>query len=411
MKILLIHNEYRQPGGEEVVVEQERQLLQQAGHQVVHYRRSNVETEGISGLGQLSLVKKIVWASDARQDVALLLRNQKPQIVHVHNTFMVISPSIYSACREAGVPVVQTLHNFRLFCPAAFFYRDGHVCEDCSDHSLWRGIQHACYRQSRPTTAAVALMLEFHRLRHTWEQGIDTFIALNEFARNKFISLGLPAEKVCVKPNFLYSDPGKRTEPGQYAMFAGRLSPEKGVSTLLSAWARLKTRIPLRIIGDGPLLPTLQAEAAKRGLSDVHFEGRLNREQTLAAFKGASFMLFPSLWYENFPMVIAEAFACSTPVIGSRLGALEVIVQDGHTGLHFAPGDPADLATKVEWAWNHPEKVQVMGSNARQEFETKYTAEKNYTLLMEIYERAIRRRTPEPTPLSDEAPTHPETVS
>jgi glycosyltransferase involved in cell wall biosynthesis len=411
VKILLIHNEYRQPGGEEVVVEQERQLLQQAGHQVVHYRRSNVETEGISGLGQLSLVKKIVWASDARQDVALLLRNQKPQIVHVHNTFMVISPSIYSACREAGVPVVQTLHNFRLFCPAAFFYRDGHVCEDCSDHSLWRGIQHACYRQSRPTTAAVALMLEFHRLRHTWEQGIDTFIALNEFARNKFISLGLPAEKVCVKPNFLYSDPGKRTEPGQYAMFAGRLSPEKGVSTLLSAWARLKTRIPLRIIGDGPLLPTLQAEAAKRGLSDVHFEGRLNREQTLAAFKGASFMLFPSLWYENFPMVIAEAFACSTPVIGSRLGALEVIVQDGHTGLHFAPGDPADLATKVEWAWNHPEKVQVMGSNARQEFETKYTAEKNYTLLMEIYERAIRRRTPEPTPLSDEAPTHPETVS
>lgn len=402
MKVLLIHNEYRQHGGEEVVVEQERQLLQQAGHQVVHYRRSNQETEGISGLGQLSLIKKIVWASDARQDVARLLRTERPQVVHVHNTFMVISPSIYSACQEAGVPVVQTLHNFRLFCPAAFFYRDGHVCEDCADHSLLRGIQHACYRESRPTTAAVAMMLEFHRLRHTWERGVDIFIALNEFARSKFISLGLPAEKVCVKPNFLYSDPGERTAGGRYAMFAGRLSPEKGVSTILAAWAQLKTRIPLRIIGDGPLLANLQAEAAKLDLAGVHFEGRLNREQTIAAFKGASFMLFPSLWYENFPMVIAEAFACSTPVIGSRLGAMEVIVQDGRTGLHCGPGDAADLAAKVEWAWSHPEEMRAMGNNARREFESHYTAEKNYRLLMDIYERALRRRSVEPKPVRDE---------
>lgn len=366
--------------------------MQQAGHQVIHYRRSNAETEGISGLGQLGLIKKIVWASDARQDVARLLHAEKPHIVHVHNTFMVISPAIYSACQEAGVPVVQTLHNFRLFCPAAFFYRDGHVCEDCVEHSLLRGIQHACYRASRPTTAVVALMLEFHRLRRTWQTGIDAFIALNDFARDKFVSLGLPAEKVCVKPNFLFSDPGKRTAPGQYAMFAGRLSPEKGVSTILAAWALLKTRVPLRIIGDGPILQSLQAEARSMGLADVHFDGRLNREQTIAAFKGASFMLFPSLWYENFPMVIAEAFACSTPVIGSRLGAMQVIVKDGRTGLHVNPGDAADLAAKVEWAWSHLEEMRAMGSNARQEFESKYTAETNYKLLMEIYERVMRAR-------------------
>lgn len=178
----------------------------------------------------------------------------------------------------------------------------------------------------------------------------------------------------------------------------------------MAAWARLKTRVPLRIIGDGPLLSTLQAEAAKLGLADVHFDGRLNREQTIAAFKGASFMLFPSLWYENFPMVIAEAFACSTPVIGSRLGAMEVIVQDSRTGLHCTPGDAADLATKVEWAWSHPEEMRTMGNNARQEFETKYTAEKNYTLLMKIYERAMRG-TPEPSPLLQEVPTRPETVA
>ncbi len=402
LKVLFVHNEYRQHGGEEVVVDQEMQLLQKAGHQVIQYRRSNAETEAISGFGQLGLLKTILWASDSRQDIARLLQKEKPDIVHVHNTFMVISPSIYSACQEAGVPVVQTLHNFRLFCPAAFFYRDGHVCEDCVEHSLWEGIRHSCYRDSKMTTTAVAAMLGFHRMRHTWERGVDTFIALNEFARSKFVELGLPAKKVCVKPNFLFADPGKRTNPGEYAMFAGRLSPEKGVAVILAAWAKLKTPVPLRIVGDGPQLEPLKGEAAKLGLNDVRFEGRLNREQTIATFKNSSFMLFPSLWYENFPMVIAEAFACSTPVIGSKLGAMEVIVEDGRTGLHVNPGDPADLAEKVEWAWNHPEEMRKMGSNARQEFENKYTAEKNYKLLMDIYEKTMRRRGVQPDSLPTE---------
>lgn len=394
MKVLIVHNEYRYPGGEEVVVAQERSLLERAGHQVVSYRRTNWETESDVGLRQIGLIKTIVWAKDSREEMARLLEREKPQVVHVHNTFMVISPSIYSACREAGVPVVQTLHNFRLFCPAAFYYRDGRVCEDCSDHSLWRGIWHACYRESRSTTAAVALMLKFHRMSNTWNQAIEAYIALTGFARGRFIAAGLPEEKLAVKPNFMHPDPGMPTAPREYAMFAGRLSREKGVAILLAAWAKLRSRIPLMIAGDGPELTALQAQAAKLGLADVRFAGRLGREQTLTAMKGARFLLFPSVWYENFPMTIVESFACGTPVIASRLGAMEEIVREGQVGWNFAVGDPDDLAEKVEQVWNNSEQARCMSRQARQEYETRYTAEKNYSLLMEIYENAIRRRVP-----------------
>jgi glycosyltransferase involved in cell wall biosynthesis len=392
VKVLLVHNEYRYPGGEEVVVAQERTLLERAGHQVVTYRRTNWETDSDVGLQQIGLIKRIVWAKDAREEIVRLIAKENPQLVHVHNTFMVISPSIYSACREAGIPVVQTLHNFRMFCPAAFYYREGKVCEDCREHSLWRGVWHACYRESRSTTAAVALMLKFHHVANTWNQTIDAYIALTGFARSRFIVAGLPQERVSVKPNFMDPDPGMPSGPRDYAMFAGRLSPEKGVNTLLDGWAKLKTRVPLLLAGDGPEMETLQSQASRLGLSDVRFAGRLSREQTLASMKGARFLLFPSLWYENFPMTIVESFACGTPVIASGLGAMKEIVQDGRVGLNFAVGDPEDLATKVEWAWNNPEKLRWMSQEARREYETRYTAERNYGMLMEIYQNAMQRR-------------------
>lgn len=389
MKVLLVHNEYRQPG-EEVVVEQERRLLEAAGHVVVPFRRSNWDVEDVSGFEQLVLAKNIVWSSNARRDIAKVLDDEKPDVVHVHNTFMAISPSIYSACQQAGVPVVQTLHNYRLFCPAAFFFRDGKVCEECVEHSLLRGIRYGCYRDSKSATAGLAAMLKFHRIAGTWNRDIDTYVALTQFARTRFVEAGLPEEKVTVKPNFV-ADPGRRTEPGQYALFAGRLSPEKGVSIILQAWKQLKVRVPLRILGDGPLLEPLQREAQELGLQGVVFTGRLDREQTMATVKGASFLIFPSRWYESFPMIIVESFASGTPVIGSRLGAIQEIVEDGRTGLHFTPGDPEALAERVEYAWTHPEKVRAMSAEAREVYETRYSAEKNYHLLMAIYERALSR--------------------
>jgi glycosyltransferase involved in cell wall biosynthesis len=398
MKILLVHNSYQQPGGEDVVFEQERRLLERAGHRVGAYRRSNWEVGDYSGLRQLDLARNTIWSGDTRKRFHSLLLEEKPDLVHVHNTFVMVSPSIYSICHEVGVPVVQTLHNYRLFCPAATFFRDGHICEDCVEHSLWHAVRHRCYRDSLAATATVALMLAVHRQRQTWIRDVDCYIALTEFARKKVVEAGLPANKVFVKPNFVDPDPCSRANgSADHALFVGRLSPEKRVSTLLAAWAQLRNRIPLVVIGGGPQRAQLERDVFDQGLPAVRFHGQLPREQTLAAMHAARFLVFSSELYENFPVTIAESFACGVPVICSRLGGMQEIVEDGRTGLHFAAGDAEDLAAKVDWAWDHPERMQAMGKEARQEYEAKYTAEKNYPLLMEIYQRVIGKRSSDVT--------------
>src|SRR5262249_22696734 len=219
MKVALIHNTYRQRGGEDLVVEAEKALLQRNRHKVVSYSRSNDEIAAMSPAQQLVLVKNIVHSERSKQEVSALLHAEKPDIVHVHNTFTMISPSVYEVCRDARIPVVQTLHNYRLLCPGWSLSRDGHVCEECIDNSLWRGVWHGCYRDSRLMTAAVALMLQVHRSRKTWERAVDGYISLTHFARNKFIEGGLPASLLHVKPNFLESDPGERPAAGQSALF------------------------------------------------------------------------------------------------------------------------------------------------------------------------------------------------
>jgi glycosyltransferase involved in cell wall biosynthesis len=389
MKILLVHNTYQQPGGEDVVFNQERQLLEGAGHEVRAYQRSNWEIAGYSVLKRLALVGHMVWARSTRREIARLLEREKPDLVHIHNTFLMISPSIYGACREARVPVVQTLHNYRLLCPAANFFRRGRVCEECLAHGLWRGVWHGCYRESRAETCGVALMLAVHRGRRTWTREVTRFIALSQFSRRKFIEGGLPAEKIAVKPNFVFKDPGCQARRGECAVFIGRLSPKERVITLLAGWRRLPLRIPLRIIGGGPERESLEAHVRRSGLSDVCFYGQLPREEVMQALKGARFLVFTSEWYENFPMTIVEAFACGVPVICSGLGAMQEIVADGRTGLHVIPGDAEDLGQKVHWAWTHPDEMDSMGRHARAEYEAKYTAEKNLAMLMEIYERVL----------------------
>jgi glycosyltransferase involved in cell wall biosynthesis len=389
VKILLVHCHYQQPGGEDVVFERERRLLERAGHQVVVYSRRNLEVNSYPGVKRLVLLQKAVWNGDTRNTFVELLRAAKPDVVHVHNTWVMISPSIYSACREAGVPVVQTLHNYRLLCPAGIFFRDGKICEECLEHSLWRSVRHRCYRDSHAETAAVGLMLAVHRTRHTWDLEVASFITLTEFARNKFLQGGLPAHKLFVKPNFVDPDPGPRTGDGSYAIFAGRLSPEKRVGTLLSGWTHLRSHVPLMVVGGGPQRDELEKDAIIKNLSMVVFKGTLPHDQTLRTIKGARFLIFASEWYETFGLTIIEAFACGIPVICSRLGAMQEIVEDGRTGLHFTSGDSQNLAEKVEWAWNHPKRMQQMGEEARREYESKYSAEKNYPILMEIYKQAI----------------------
>jgi len=390
MKIILVHNTYREAGGEDVVFESEKRLLERNGHEVIPYVRSNDELRNASLVDRIASASRTVWSSKTRYEFAAMLDSKRPDIVHIHNTFLVISPSIYSACSERGVPVIQTLHNFRLLCPASTnFFRDGSICEACLDQTLLRSIQHGCYRNSQGATAVVAAMLAFHRALDTWRKSVTRFIALTDFAKEKFTTSGFSADKFTVKPNFADPDPGERFGSGEYALFVGRLHESKGVRVLLDAWKRLPAQYTLQIVGEGPDRAELEAYAREAQLSGIVFRGRLSRAETIEAVKGARFLIVPSIWYEGFPMCIVEAFACGTPVVCSRLGGPSEIVEDHETGLHFNAGDAQDLAETVQWAWNHPAELVKMGHAARRKYETSYTADRNYRLLMGIYEQAL----------------------
>lgn len=389
MRILLAHNFYQQPGGEDVVFRSETDLLAQHGHEVFQFTASN---DSIHGRPTLRQALETVWSARSHARLLQTLASVRPDVVHFHNTFPIISPSAYHACRTAGVPVVQSLHNFRLRCANALYYRDGRVCEDCLSTALpWPAIKHACYRGSRPATAAVAMMNVSHRVLGTWASAVDVYIALSRFARDLHIRAGLPAHKVVVKPNFVAPDPGPgcARERRDFAVYVGRLSPEKGVRTLVESW-RQRPGIALKIIGDGPLRAEMESTVESAGLSPtVHILGALPREQVYALLRSARFAIVPSECYENFPVAIAEAFACATPVLASALGTLPELVDDGRTGWLFPPADSAALACQVAWAVSHPAEVSTAGLEARAAYEAAYTADRNYGLLMDIYTGAI----------------------
>jgi glycosyltransferase involved in cell wall biosynthesis len=316
-----------------------------------------------------------------------LLQREKPDLAHFHNTFPLISPAAYYACQQEGIPVVQSLHNPRLMCPAATLYREGRACQDCLGRIVpWPAVVHACYHNSHLQTAVVAGMLAGHRVLGTWQEQVDAYIVFTDFFRQKFIDAGLPREKIFVKPHFLGTDPGMKQEMGSYALFLGRFAPQKGVSTLLKAWQSLK-HVPLRIAGAGPM--ERDVEQFVRENPSVCALPYLYRKECFDLIKKARFLVWPSEGYgETFGLVALEALACGTPVIASRTGVMTEIVKDHVSGLHFTPEDHHDLASKVSWAWSHPREMEAMGKAAREEYKTKYTAERNYPLLMEIYHRA-----------------------
>ena len=388
MKILLIHNFYRLPGGEDVVMNAEADMLRRAGHDVKIYVRDNDEIDSSGLIRAASLAVNTVWARDTYREMKAIIAADKPDVAHFHNTFPQISPAGYDACRNAGVPVVQTLHNYRLLCPGATFYRDNAFCDRCLNGSLLNSVVHGCYRGSRAATAVTAAMLGIHRLRNTWSERVDQYIALTEYGRRMFIRGGLPAEKVTVKSNFVANDPGPQEHRGTYAAFVGRLSPDKGLRTLLAAWKHLPG-IPLMIAGDGPLRAELEAEAASTGLTNVTFRGHLSKADTLDTMRGARFLVFPSEWPEGFPMTIAESFACGVPVLASDIGGLPEIVSSGKTGLLFRAGDSDHLVQIAMRAWNNFEATGALGRAARADYLARYTAGRNYRQLMDIYERVV----------------------
>jgi glycosyltransferase involved in cell wall biosynthesis len=386
-RVLLVHNYYQQSGGEDVVFNSEKKLLQSRGHQIFEYTDTNIRLEKMN---RFSAAHEMIWSGSTYSRFKKLLFETKPEVVHFHNTFILISPSAYYACKELNIPVVQTLHNYRLFCVNALFFRDGVVCEKCLTLSapIW-GVLYKCYRDSRSQSAAVATMLAYHGLLRTWQEKVDCYIALTKFARQKFIQGGLPPNKIVIKPNFVANLPNFiPSSLGNFVLFVGRIAPEKGIVTLLNAWKTLP--IPLKIAGDGPLREVIQGTVANSSFID--YIGHLKHDAIIDLFKQARFVVFPSEWFESFPIVIVESFACGLPVIASSLGAGSELIRSGETGLLFNPGDPVDLAAKVQWLWDHSEESERMGRNARREYEQKYTPERNYQMLMDIYSRVIENR-------------------
>jgi glycosyltransferase involved in cell wall biosynthesis len=385
LRILLLHNSYHFRGGEDIAVEQEFALLQEHGHDVRLLLEHNDSISGVAGA--VSAACSAVYSVRSRRRVAEELRAFRPDVVHVHNFFPLLSPSVYLACRDAGVPVLQTLHNYRLICPGANLFRDGRPCEDCVGRSVpWPGVLHGCYRGSRAGTAAVAAMVGIHNALNTWSHGVDAYIALTEFARRKLIAGGLPAEKFHVKPNFVGSDPGAGPGDGGYALFVGRLSEGKGIEVLLEAWKALETKIPLVIVGEGPMASKVATTARAIG---ADYRGPLSRPEVAECMRRAKMLVFPSVWYEAFPLVIAEALACGLPVLASDAGTAAELIDNGRTGLHFRSGDPKDLAAKVESLWRDQVLLARMRKEARAEYETQYNSERNYARLMQIYDLVL----------------------
>ncbi|MDP1523625.1 glycosyltransferase [Methylotenera sp.] len=379
MRILIAHNAYQHRGGEDSVVDAEIALLRSYGHEVEPYFRHNND---VASSSMLAVAGQTLWSTQTTKDVEVRIAEFRPDVIHVHNTFPLVSPAIYWVAAKAGIPIVQTLHNFRFLCLSALFMRDGQVCEDCFGHLPWRGVVHKCYRNSTAASIVLAGMITLHRGLGSYRNKVTRYIALNDFCRNKFIAGGLPKDKFSVKPNFIDNLNTPDWEARQGGLFVGRLSKEKGLDVLAEA-VKLLPINPVKIIGGGEL------ESFAQFSFGTDYLGFQSLDTILAKMRQSSYLVLPSIWYENFPRTIVEAFACGLPVIASRIGALAEIIEDGRTGLLFESGNAQDLAEKLNWAEAHPDEMVKMGKSARAEYESRYTPERNYAMLFEIYKEAI----------------------
>lgn len=390
MRILVTHNRYHYRGGEDTVVEAEIALLRQHGHEVLIYCRDNHE---ISELKTHDVARQVVWSKQTERDIIRLNESFHPDLIHSHNTFPLISPSLYAIAKRLHIPVVQTLHNFRLLCPQAMLLRNETSCEDCVGHLPWRAVVHRCYRNSLPQSAITALMIMLHRARRTWTRDVARYIVLNQMCRDKFVEGGLPFEKLRIKPNFVESQGAPLWVHRQGGIFIGRLSPEKGLRTLAEAVQSLPG-VFIDVYGSGPMQALIENSP---GLRYKGFHGASMLQETM---RQAAYLVMPSTGMESFGLVAIEAFACGTPVIASRHGGMKEIVVHGKTGLLVPPGDPAELARAIAYAESHPDEMKLMGREARNAYLARYTPDINYSLLMRIYREALASApTVEPTSL------------
>lgn len=388
MNVLLGHTFYRStaPSGEDEVFRSERRLLEESGIRVTTFERHNDHIDDSTLAGRVRLGMGAAWSRRSYRELSALIRRARPDVAHFHNTFPQMTPSVWAACRDNGVPVVQTLHNYRFVCPQAMLQRAGRPCEECFGSTFLPALRNCCYRSSLPATLAQVWTLALNRAIGSFNL-VDRYLALTRFAAARLAAGGIPGGRITVRPNFLDDSPPPGGGTGGYALFAGRLTPEKGVVALLRAWERVR-ELPLKIVGDGPLLPLLREMATSKRLP-VRFFGRLPRREVLRMIGDAVVQIVPSEWYEGFPMVVLEAYACGTPVVASRIGSLAEIVEEGRTGFLFEAGNAEDLAATVQGRAGTPLRLDEMRRYAREHFHGRYSPASGIASLLEIYREVI----------------------
>jgi len=388
VKILIVHNHYLYSGGEDEVVEAEKNMLEKYEHKVILYEQSNSQINERTVIDKLLFAfKEIYWSQKTYSDISRLIKKERPDVAHFHNTFFSISPSAYDACYHAGVPIIQTLHNYRFLCPIGLFYRKGQVCEDCVKNGKKAAVINRCWRNSYLFSLVLTKIVRGFEKRKILSEKISQFIALTPFSRQKFIDNGFDEKKITIKPNFFDFESKLAQGEGKYGLFVGALHEYKGLVTLTKAWKGLENNFSLKIIGDGPLYHEL-----KKGCHNTEIEllGAKSLNETLQFIKDSLFVVIPSECYENFPRVILEAFACGVPVIATNHGALKDIVEHEKTGLLFKRANSDDLAEKINLLIANPDLARELGQNARRKYEANYTVEKNYQTLMDIYNSVVK---------------------
>ena len=391
MKILLCHNYYRSsaPSGEDAVADNEIAMLKEYGHDVITYSKYNDDLDDRTFYRKLKIARDTIWSSSSYKELKVLLGADCPDIVHIHSHFPQISPSAYKACYDMGIPVIHTLHNFRSICPGALLLRDGNPCELCLHGSLLNSLKYRCYRDSIMATGTLTATIAFNRMLGSYTRYVSKYIALTKFAASRFIMGGIPENLISIKPNFLPGTPKPGNGSGGYAVYIGRLSVEKGVRTLCSAWKTVD--YPLKIIGDGPLMDELSG-LPPENLKNIEFCGYLGRAEILNIVRDASFQLVPSECYEGFPMVLLEAFACGTPVIGTDIGSIGEIIIEDETGLKFESGNADSLAKTVHEMLKDPARLKAMRHKCKQTFDSQYSKQISYNTLMQIYNQALEKK-------------------
>ncbi len=391
MRVMMLHNRYRQRGGEDAVAAAEAHLLREYGHEVIEVGFDNEPERNGLVPASLKMAMNSAWSQETYDRVAQLCREHRPDVAHVHNFWLRMTPSAHSACRANGVATVQTIHNFRLLCPNAQFLRDGKICEDCLGKNPWRGVVHRCYNKSLPQSIAVARMLMVNRERGTWKKDVNAFVALTGHLRQKLIEGDIPAETILIKANFVEdtNPPSNRPSESNTIAFISRLSQEKGVHNLIAAWAQagLQNAGKLLIVGDGPEREALQRQAQGLGLaaSQVTFVGLKPAAEARAILASVRAMVLPSIWYEGCPMIVIESLAAGRPAVVSDLGGLGEFVENDRNGFRVPAGDVNALGTALRKILEDGARADRYGEQARGIYETRHTPERNYEMLMDIY--------------------------